>query len=108
MVQLANLFISGNWDLLPVFKAIFKSEHFYDENIIGAQIKSPMECFVDLMRSSGIPAANLGDRYGTVLDGSDNLGMDLLIRSMWLAGRGITSGSMKTHLRCGGTIAETS
>ncbi len=77
VVQLANLFISGNWDLLPVFKAIFKSEHFYDENIIGAQIKSPMECFVDLMRSSGIPAANLGDRYGTVLDGSDNLGMDL-------------------------------
>ncbi|MBK7525960.1 MAG: DUF1800 family protein [Saprospiraceae bacterium] len=53
------IFISGNWDLLPVFKAIFKSEHFYDENIIGAQIKSPMECFVDLMRSSGIPAANL-------------------------------------------------
>ncbi|MBK8373151.1 MAG: DUF1800 family protein [Saprospiraceae bacterium] len=41
VVQLANLFISGNWDLLPVFKAIFKSEHFMTKISLERRLKAP-------------------------------------------------------------------
>lgn len=75
--SLATLFINENWELLPVFRAMFRSDHFFDDALIGAQIKSPLECFIDLARLSGIPANNLTDRYNTFRYGSANLGMDL-------------------------------
>lgn len=77
VTALANLFIESNWELLPVFKALFKSDHFFNDEFIGAIVKSPMDCFIDLSRMSGISAANMKDRYGTYRYGSANLGMDV-------------------------------
>lgn len=77
VVELANLFIASNWELLPVFKAIFKSDHFFNEEFIGANIKSPMDCFMELARASGISATNLKDRFNTFRYGSANLGMEI-------------------------------
>ncbi|MFZ1704196.1 MAG: DUF1800 domain-containing protein [Saprospiraceae bacterium] len=77
VVALANLFISSNWELLPVMKAIFQSEHFFNDEFIGANIKSPMDCFVELSRATGITAANLKDRFSTWRYGTANLGMEL-------------------------------
>lgn len=77
VTELAKLFISSNWELLPVFKAIFKSDHFFNEEFIGAQVKSPIECFIDLVRMSGISQVNFVDSYNTFRYGSSNLGMEI-------------------------------
>ncbi|MFC7357769.1 DUF1800 family protein [Jejudonia soesokkakensis] len=41
--QLAQTFIDEEWDLIPVLKQLFKSEHFYDEKALGVIIKSPYD-----------------------------------------------------------------
>ena len=51
---LATTFKTGNWELLPVMKQLFKSEHFFEEQLINARIKSPMEAFVPLLKMTGV------------------------------------------------------
>jgi hypothetical protein len=41
--QLAQTFINEEWDLIPVLKQLFKSEHFFDERALGVIIKSPYD-----------------------------------------------------------------
>lgn len=77
ITELSNVFIQSNWELLPVFKALFKSEHFFEDALIGSIIKSPLECLMDITRMSGIAQTNLTERYSTFRYGSSNLGMDL-------------------------------
>ncbi|PKL85951.1 MAG: hypothetical protein CVV22_05305 [Ignavibacteriae bacterium HGW-Ignavibacteriae-1] len=48
--ELAITFIQNDFELKPVFAKLFKSKHFYDENIIGCQIKTPLEFIVGLER----------------------------------------------------------
>ncbi|RMF03893.1 MAG: DUF1800 domain-containing protein, partial [Bacteroidetes bacterium] len=43
VAELAQTFIDNNWELLPVFRQLFRSEHFFDEEVIGVQIKSPLD-----------------------------------------------------------------
>lgn len=43
IVPLAQELINNNWELVPMFKLLFKSEHFYDERALGVQIKSPID-----------------------------------------------------------------
>lgn len=40
---LADTLIGSNWEMVPVLKQLFKSEHFFDERAIGVVIKSPMD-----------------------------------------------------------------
>ncbi len=42
---LAQTFRDSNWELAPVYRQLFKSEHFFDENVMGVRIKSPMDFF---------------------------------------------------------------
>ena len=77
IAELSKLFIQSAWELLPVFKALFKSDHFYDEALIGAIIKNPIECFMDLSRMSGVSQTNLTERYGTFRYGASNIGMEI-------------------------------
>jgi len=51
--QLANVF-KQNWEITDVLKALFKSRHFYDPGVIGAQIKSPIACVSSFFRSAGL------------------------------------------------------
>lgn len=41
--ELAQTFRDSDWELAPVFRQLFKSEHFFDEKVIGTQIKSPLD-----------------------------------------------------------------
>lgn len=43
--QLATTFINNNFELLPVYKQLFKSTHFFDDNAIGGIVKSPYDHF---------------------------------------------------------------
>lgn len=58
VAELAATFQANNFELAPVFRQLFKSEHFFDEAVIGVQIKSPVEFFLTLMKEGdlGFPA----------------------------------------------------
>lgn len=50
-----NLLKRNDWELKPVMKAIFLSEHFYDEANVNSIIKSPIQLIVQSMRSMNPP-----------------------------------------------------
>lgn len=50
---LATTFQNSNWDILPVMKQLFKSEHFFEEQLINAKIKSPLEVMAPLLKMTG-------------------------------------------------------
>ena len=51
---MAKLLISSNWELKPVVTALLSSAHFYDPNVIGAQLKSPAEFVGSFLRDFGM------------------------------------------------------
>lgn len=51
---LAATFKNSNWEILPMVKQLFKSEHFFEEQLINAKIKSPMEAFLPLLKMTGM------------------------------------------------------
>lgn len=66
--ELANTFISNNFELAPVYKQLFKSEHFFDENAIGTIVKSPFDVFNIYFRETGFTTDS-----------------ELLLNSIWLS-----------------------
>lgn len=51
--ELAETFKNNDWEIAPVLKQLFKSEHFFDEANIGVQIKSPYELFFNFYTEVG-------------------------------------------------------
>lgn len=49
---LAETLRDNDWELEPVFRQLFKSEHFFDEKVIGTQIKSPLELMINTVLES--------------------------------------------------------
>ncbi|AZQ43030.1 DUF1800 domain-containing protein [Nonlabens ponticola] len=41
--ELATVFKSADWELEPVYRKLFKSEHFFDDAAMAAMIKSPFD-----------------------------------------------------------------
>lgn len=52
--QLASTFLDHNFEIAPVLRQLFKSEHFFDDHIIGIQIKSPLELLLALFVEWGL------------------------------------------------------
>jgi len=50
IAAMATLFQSGNWEIKPVVSTLLKSEHFFDNINIGAQIKTPAEYVIGMAR----------------------------------------------------------
>jgi uncharacterized protein (DUF1800 family) len=50
---LAQTFRTSNWELMPVLKQLFKSEHFFDEQFMCARIKTPLESMLPIMKMVG-------------------------------------------------------
>ncbi|WP_340201580.1 DUF1800 domain-containing protein [Ascidiimonas sp. W6] len=50
--EMAATFISGNWELAPVLRQLFKSEHFFDDESIGVIIKSPYDVIFDFINET--------------------------------------------------------
>ena len=46
---MAATFISNNFEIAPVLRQLFKSQHFFDNEAIGVIIKSPFDCFFNLI-----------------------------------------------------------
>jgi uncharacterized protein (DUF1800 family) len=51
---LAATFKNSNWQILPMVKQLFKSEHFFEESFINARIKSPLETFIPILKMMGL------------------------------------------------------
>ncbi len=51
---LAQVFRQGNYEMRPVLTALFTSEHFLDDTLRGAVVKSPLELTVGTLRYFGI------------------------------------------------------
>jgi uncharacterized protein (DUF1800 family) len=50
---LADIFIANNFDIAPVLRTLFKSEHFFDEKAENTIIKSPLDLIVQFMTTTG-------------------------------------------------------
>jgi uncharacterized protein (DUF1800 family) len=64
---MAKLLIESNWEIKPVISALLQSAHFYDDEVIGAQMKSPCELFCSVIREFDItiPAYDGGEPIDT-------------------------------------------
>ncbi|WP_318312180.1 DUF1800 domain-containing protein [Flagellimonas crocea] len=50
---LAQTFISSGFEIAPVLRQLFKSQHFFDETAIGVIIKSPADLYFNLLKETG-------------------------------------------------------
>ncbi|MFN8282425.1 MAG: DUF1800 family protein [Chitinophagales bacterium] len=50
ITPLAQTFVANNWNIVPVLKQLFKSEHFFDIANRGVYIKSPLDVVVGSAR----------------------------------------------------------
>ncbi len=72
---MAATFKNGNWELKPVLTQLLKSSHFFDEANIGAEIKSPHEHLLGLIRTFDIQIDELagGTLYYYAIAGAQEL-----------------------------------
>lgn len=50
---LAKTFRENNFQIAPVFRQLLKSEHFFDDEVIGTIIKSPLDMLLGFFRQGG-------------------------------------------------------
>lgn len=50
---MAQTFISSGFEIAPVLRQLFKSQHFFDETAIGVIIKSPADLYFNLLKETG-------------------------------------------------------
>jgi uncharacterized protein (DUF1800 family) len=58
--SLESTLISSKYEIRPVLRRLFLSEHFYQPGIMTEQIKSPSQLVVGAIRSLNTPARDLG------------------------------------------------
>ncbi len=51
---LASALLSNNFDIAPVVRLLFKSAHFFEDGLMGARIKSPIEIIVGFLREAEV------------------------------------------------------
>lgn len=97
--QLALTFRNSNWEILPVLKQLFKSQHFFDAAAIGTIIKDPIDCLCLFIKESNFsfPQGNyytllyvaslLGQQYFNPIDVAGWQGDRDWINSSTITGR---------------------
>jgi uncharacterized protein (DUF1800 family) len=73
IVPLANFMLASNFEILPVVKRLFKSQHFYDAVNKGVMIKSPLDFSIGMLRTlqvntNAAPGANQLKRQNEIWD----------------------------------------
>jgi uncharacterized protein (DUF1800 family) len=54
IAPLAQTFVNSNWEILPVLKQLFKSQHFFDMANRGVYIKTPFDLVAGSLRTFNI------------------------------------------------------
>lgn len=73
--DLASTFAGGRYEIKPVLRRLFLSQHFYDKRIMNEQIKSPTQLVVGAVRSLNTPVRDLS----ILNDALDLMGQNLLM-----------------------------
>ncbi|HEX8875164.1 MAG TPA: DUF1800 domain-containing protein [Phycisphaerales bacterium] len=73
--DLAGTFSGGRYEIKPVLRRLFLSQHFYDKRIMNEQIKSPTQLVVGAVRSLNTPVRDLS----ILNDALDLMGQNLLM-----------------------------
>lgn len=75
---MANIMIANDYEIKPVVEALLKSQHFYDANLIGSAIRSPLEVVFAMLNSTGTTInydfATTSEMYANLYFFGDNLG----------------------------------
>jgi uncharacterized protein (DUF1800 family) len=50
---MAATFVSNNFEIAPVLRQLFKSQHFFDDEAIGVIIKSPIDFYFNTLKETG-------------------------------------------------------
>jgi uncharacterized protein (DUF1800 family) len=59
IAAMAQLMLDSNFEIKPVMTALLKSAHFFDNQNIGAQIKTPAELMIGMARQFSYTAASV-------------------------------------------------
>ncbi|WP_298484908.1 DUF1800 domain-containing protein [uncultured Maribacter sp.] len=49
---MATVFITNNFEIAPVLRQLFKSQHFFDDEAVGVIIKSPFDLYFNLFKET--------------------------------------------------------
>jgi uncharacterized protein (DUF1800 family) len=71
--DLASTLLSSKYEIKPVLRRMFLSEHFYDPKIMGQQIKGPVQLTVGAVRSLNTPVRDLS----IIADAMDLMGQNV-------------------------------
>jgi len=71
--EMAGTFLRSKYELKPVLRQLFLSEHFYSPGLMNEQIKSPAQLIVGAVRSLNTPVRDLA----ILNDALDLMGQDL-------------------------------
>ena len=75
---LADIFITNNFEIAPVLKTLFKSEHFYDEKARNTIIKSPLDLIIQFMTTTGFNFGDYDMNKEFIKGVSNTFGQDIL------------------------------
>ena len=50
--ELAQTLLSNNFEMVPMLKKLFKSQHFFDEHSVGVVIKSPFDVVLNFLKET--------------------------------------------------------
>lgn len=56
---LAQTFMASNFEIAPVLHQLFKSEHFFDPEVMGTQVKSPLDLIHSFVIENELPIEEL-------------------------------------------------
>jgi len=58
VAELAAVFVAADFEIRPLVRALFTSEHFFDQALRGVQIKTPFEFLVGVQRQLGLDVSD--------------------------------------------------
>ena len=58
---MATTFKNNNFEIAPVLRQLFKSEHFFDEAVLNVHIKSPVEMAIGYLKEAEFPITDFYD-----------------------------------------------
>lgn len=99
IAEMAVTFQENDFEIAPVLRQLFKSEHFFSEPVMGVRVKSPIEWFLVFMKEAELPPLpsimeavvylcfNLGQQLYSPIDVAGWPGNRTWINSSRLTGR---------------------
>jgi len=55
VAELAEVLLTSGFELEPVYRLLFKSERFFDQEVLNGMVKSPLDYFISFVNESGFP-----------------------------------------------------